>query len=368
MRSRCGEAPRWRTSPIVPRCSPRPRGSTSSGSGPRKIVVEGLLAGGQDARAVGEVETLISQQPLRESLWALLMLGLYRDGRQADALNAFQRAREILADQLGIDSSAELARLQERILQHDPGLDLRGEPLRGYRLLEKLGDGPDGVVFRGSTTSSDVAVKVFREGVAADPAFVRRFEPDAQLAAALEHPHIVPTHDAWREPGRAYLVSRYLRGGSLRALDARGDLLDRDRSMRLVEQIASALAFAHRQGVTHGHVSASNVLFDAEGNAYLGDFVVRSAPASASGDDLRKFARLTRELLGTRDARTARGLVERAEDGNTRSKPVSSPTRSGSCSSRQRSPRWCGPTPATRTRVCVPSPKPTRATSSGGGR
>ena len=245
--------------------------------------IEGLIAGGHDARAIGELETLLAQLPLRESLWALLMLALYRDGRQADALNTYQRAREILADQLGIDPSAELARLHERILQQDPGLDLKGEPLRGYRLLEKVGEGPDGVVFRAIQphVGRDVAVKVFREGVAADPAFVRRFGPHAQAAAALEHPYIVPTYDAWREPGRAYVASRYLRGGSLQALDARGDRLPRDRAVRVAEQIASALAFTHRQGVTHGRVSAANVLFDAEGNAYLGDFLLRSAGAVA---------------------------------------------------------------------------------------
>src|SRR6185503_18014777 len=116
-------------------------------------------------------------------------------------------------------------------------------------------------------------------------AFVRRFGPEAQAAAALEHPHIVPTYDAWREPGRAYVASRYLRGGSLRALEARGDRLPRDRAARVAEQIASALSFAHRQGVTHGRVSAGNVLFDAEGNAYLGDFLLRSAGGIDARDD-----------------------------------------------------------------------------------
>ena len=160
------------------------------------------------------------------------MLGLYRDGRQAEALNAFQRAREILADELGIDPSPELLRLHERILKQDPGLELRGEPLRGYRLLEKVDDGPTGIVFRAIQphVERDVAVKMFHEGIAADPEFVRRFDPDAQAIAALEHPHIAPIYDYWREPGRAYIVSRYLRGGSLRAIEERGEPLERDRA------------------------------------------------------------------------------------------------------------------------------------------
>jgi WD40 repeat protein/DNA-binding SARP family transcriptional activator len=261
--------------------------------------IEGLLAGGAQARAIGELETLVRQHPWRESLWGLLMLAYYREGRQSEALSTYQRAREILADELGIDPSPELTRLHDRILNQDPGLDLRGEPLRGYRLLEKIDDGPTGVVFRAIQphVERDVAVKVFHEAIAADPAFVRRFEQGAQAVAALEHPHIAPIYDYWREPGRAYVVSRYLRGGSLRALAKRGEPLERDRALRVVEQISFALAFAHRQGVAHGNVGTSNILFDPEGNAYLGDFLIRGGPVRDVSEDVRELAGLATRLL-----------------------------------------------------------------------
>ena len=80
--------------------------------------------------------------------------GLYREGRQAEALRSYQRVREILLDELGIDLP-ELVRLHQRVLQQDPGLDLRGEPLRGYRLLEKIDAGPTGLVFRRSSPASN---------------------------------------------------------------------------------------------------------------------------------------------------------------------------------------------------------------------
>jgi DNA-binding SARP family transcriptional activator len=261
--------------------------------------IEGLLAAGAQARAIGELEALVARHPWRESLWGLLMLAFYREGRQADALNAFQRAREVLADELGIDPSPELARLHERVLQQDSGLDLRGEPLRGYRLLEKIDDGPTGVVFRAIQphVERDVAVKIVHEGIAADPEFVRRFERDAQAVAALEHPHIAPIYDYWREPGRAYVVSRYLRGGSLRALDERRERLERERALRVLEQISLGLAFAHRQGITHGNVGSSNILFDPDGNAYLGDFLIRGGPARDASEDVRALARLAERLL-----------------------------------------------------------------------
>jgi len=73
---------------------------------------------------VAELEGLVRDQPLRERLWAQLLLALYRSGRQADALLAYQRARSILVEELGIDPGAELRRLHAAILAQDPGLEL----------------------------------------------------------------------------------------------------------------------------------------------------------------------------------------------------------------------------------------------------
>src|SRR5215203_4714693 len=278
--------------------------------------IEGLLAAGIQARAIGELEALVARHPWRESLWGLLMLALYREGRQAEALRSYQRVREILLEELGIDPSPELVRLHQRVLQQDPGLDLRGEPLRGYRLLEKIDAGPTGLVFRAlqPRVERDVAVKIFHEAIAADPEFVRCFERDALAVAALEHPHIVPIYDYWREPGRAYIVSRYLRGGSLRAIEERGERLERERILRLVEQISLGLAFAHRQGITHGNVVSSNILFDPEGNAYLGDFLIRGGPAPDPWKDVRGLAQLAKRWLP--NERSFAELAERAEVGS----------------------------------------------------
>jgi serine/threonine protein kinase len=130
-----------------------------------------------------------------------------------------------------------------------------------------------GTVYRALQRSvgREVAVKVIRPGLANDPEFIRRFESEAQLVARLEHPRIVPLYDYWREPDGAYLVMRYLRGGSLRQVLSEGPL-DVERIVRISDQIALALASAHRQGVIHRDVKPANILFDEEGNAYLSDF------------------------------------------------------------------------------------------------
>ncbi|MFL5799187.1 MAG: extracellular solute-binding protein [Actinomycetota bacterium] len=244
---------------------------------------------GRHRETVAELETLIGSHRYRERLWGNLVVALYRSGRQGDALNAYQRARTVLREELGIDPSPELQRLQEQVLRQDAALDLGGERLRGYRLLEEIGEGAFGTVHRAfqPEVGREVAVKVIGRRLADHPEFIRRFDVEAQLVARLEHPHIVPLYDYWREPDGAYLVMRYLRGGSLRQALAAGPL-HTDWALRLTEQIALALASAHRQGVVHRDVKPANILFDEDGNAYLSDFgIARDLAALEAGADRR---------------------------------------------------------------------------------
>jgi DNA-binding SARP family transcriptional activator/class 3 adenylate cyclase len=167
------------------------------------------LAVGEHAEALPELERLTLEHPLRERLWAHLMLARYRSGRQAEALEAYRRAQEILADELGIDPSPELQELHHRFLQHDPSLELTGRPLRGYRLLDRVGEGAFGVVWRAldPEMGREVAIKQIHPRLADDASFVRRFEQEAQTIARLEHPHVVPLYDYWSCDGCAGAVS-----------------------------------------------------------------------------------------------------------------------------------------------------------------
>ena len=98
--------------------------------------------------------------------------------------------------------------------------------VRGFELRERAGGGRFGVVYRAYQPSvgREAAVKVIRPEFVNDLEFVRRFEAEAQIVAQLEHPHIVPLYDFWRDPGGAYLVTRWMRGGSLRTALDRGPL------------------------------------------------------------------------------------------------------------------------------------------------
>jgi WD40 repeat protein/DNA-binding SARP family transcriptional activator/energy-coupling factor transporter ATP-binding protein EcfA2 len=272
--------------------------------------MEASLALGRPADA-GQLERLVAEHPLRERFWAQLMLTLYRAGRQADALDAYRRARSVLSDELGIDPSPELQKLHERILRQDPDLSPPGEPLRSYRLLERVGDGPFGVVHRAvqPPLGREVAVKAVHRRYADDPSFIRRFESDAQVVARLEHPAIVPLYDYWRDPDGAYLVMRYLRGGDLRTV-LRDGSLEAEKRLGVLERVAEALDAAHAAGVVHGDVKLENVLFDESGNAYLTDFGIATGPEATRASDLDDLCGIAGELLAE-----ARGMERRYESG-----------------------------------------------------
>jgi len=241
------------------------------------------LALGRHRELIPELDAFVAHHPYRERAWGQLMIALYRSGRQGDALAAYQRARGVLTEELGIDPSPELQHVQEQILRQDAALELGGEPLRGYRLLELLGEGAFGAVHRAfqPEVGREVAVKIVHPRLANEPEFIRRFAAEAQLVARLEHPHIVPVYDYWREPGGAYLVMRYLRGGSLRQRLAAEGPMEPARAAAVIDDVAHALAAAHRLGVVHRDVQPANILFDEEGNTYLSDFGIARDLASA---------------------------------------------------------------------------------------
>jgi len=144
----------------------------------------------------------------------------------------------------------------------------------GYEMREQVGEGAFGVVHRGyqPTIGRQVAIKVFRPTFVNAADFIRHFEVGAQLVARLEHPHIVPLYDYWRDPDGAYLVMRWMAGGSLEDTLLANGPMTLGEAAAMVTQLAPAVDAAHRVGVIHRDIKPSNVMIDTDGNLYLSDF------------------------------------------------------------------------------------------------
>jgi len=234
---------------------------------------------------------------LRESAYQQLMEILARSGQRNEAMAVYETCRRHLVEEFGVAPAIRTTALYEQILAGDLRLDSQPEQeVRGYELQDEIGAGAFGVIHRAiqPTIGREVAVKVIRRHYANDPAFIRRFEAEAQIIAHLEHPHIVPLYDYWRDPEGAYLVMRLLRGGNLLTALAKGPW-PVDRTQKLLDQITPALAAAHHQGIIHRDIKPANILFDESGNAYLSDFGIAK--------DLHSNNQLTMEgdILGTPD-------------------------------------------------------------------
>lgn len=152
--------------------------------------------------------------------------------------------------------------------------NIQEETIRGYQLHELLAQGGMGEVYRATQTivGREVVIKKILPKYANQPEFIRRFEAEAKLVAQLDHLHIAPLYDYWRDPTGAYLVMRYLRGGALRESIRESGPWNPRAAVRLLNQIGAALTVAHRRNVVHRDIKPANILLDDDGNAYLTDF------------------------------------------------------------------------------------------------
>jgi serine/threonine-protein kinase len=153
-----------------------------------------------------------------------------------------------------------------------------------YRLVRPLGAGASATVYLAEDRllRREVAVKVLRQGLTADDAFLRRFRAEAVAVAAINHPNILSVFDWGEGGGTAWLVTEYLPGGSLRdVLDIRGTL-SVEQVAAIGAQAADGLAYAHELGFVHRDVKPANLLFDDQGRVRIADFGVARALAEAA--------------------------------------------------------------------------------------
>jgi serine/threonine protein kinase len=166
--------------------------------------------------------------------------------------------------------------------------------LGDYELLEEIGSGGMGFVYKARQTSLGrvVAVKVIQPALSAREAFVVRFQQEATLASRLRHPNIVSIHEFGECDGRHFFSMDYVEGGTLGDL-VREHPLSAERAARLVKTVAEAVHYAHQHGILHRDLKPSNVLVDGSGQPHITDFGLAKAVDEKSG------LTLSGQLLGS---------------------------------------------------------------------
>ena len=158
--------------------------------------------------------------------------------------------------------------------------DLSGQTFGSYRLEGLLGRGGMGEVYTARhlrLTGRLAAVKVLPASLATEPDFLRRFEQEANSAASLDHPNILPVWDYGEQDGTPYLAMPLVTSGSLKELLERRGSLSPDEAERYLTPIAEALDYAHSRGLLHRDVKPANILLRDDGRPQLADFGIAKA-------------------------------------------------------------------------------------------
>jgi len=145
-----------------------------------------------------------------------------------------------------------------------------GQVIGTYRVVEKIGQGGMGAVYKAEDTAirRSVVLKVLATDMAGQADMLQRFQREVEMIAGLEHPHILPVYEFGEVDGDPYIAMRFMRGGSLLEPRQRS----REDLLRIFDQVAEALDFANDRDVIHRDLKPGNVLLDDQGNAYLADF------------------------------------------------------------------------------------------------
>ena len=167
-----------------------------------------------------------------------------------------------------------------------------------YEILEKVGNGGMATVYKAKdkTLNRYVAIKVLKDEFANDQEFIKRFQIEAQSAAALSHPNIVSIYDVANDNDVHYIVMELIEGKTLKEVIKSEVKLDWKKSIEIASQIASGLSTAHKNHIIHRDIKPHNIIITKDGVAKITDFGIAKAATSstinANSNSLRKCSLL----------------------------------------------------------------------------
>lgn len=166
-----------------------------------------------------------------------------------------------------------LTRSQSQRLLKEVGETTKKFEIPGYQIIEKLGKGSMGIVYKARQTSVDriVAVKILLDALAQNKEFIKRFDREAKIAAKLSHNNVVNAIDAGEVDGHHYFVMEYVEGGTIKDPLDKNDIFEEKTALKIVMAVAEALAHAHQRGLIHRDIKPENIILTKDGNVKLAD-------------------------------------------------------------------------------------------------
>jgi serine/threonine-protein kinase len=174
-------------------------------------------------------------------------------------------------------------------------IDLSGKTLSNYKIVGKLGSGGMATVYKAHELSLNrmVALKVLSSQLSEDKEYIKRFQREAQAAAQLNHPNIVQIFSIGEEKGLHYFAMELIKGKSLAQIKKEEGVLQPEKAVTVIQQVADALSDAHRAGLVHRDIKPSNIMIDELGRGKVTDFGIAYVTSAQT--------KLTREgsIIGT---------------------------------------------------------------------
>lgn len=234
-----------------------------------------------DAGHLADAERLLAEHPSHAEELRELIETANRIDVVADSEDSDQRVADVVVQQSSQESfhplDATVIFSGEETPAGTPPIkktDLTGTIVGGYELLEELGRGGMGVVYKARQTSLDrlVAVKMVLSGKIAHTEALQRFYAEAQISGSIRHPQIIQVYEIGQHEGCHFFSMDYIEGDTLTKLIGDAGMADSQEVARMLREIAEAVHSAHEAGIVHRDLKPSNVIVDANGKPHIADF------------------------------------------------------------------------------------------------